>query len=1122
MIMQRLFHDRSVRTAFFACFTLAVTAAEASAQEFTVAQADGGAPRFLVASSRGEAPVPVDAGSIPALGRRINLNLSDVTIDEALRAIGSASRLQLVYSAQVVPLTKRVSVQATRITVAAALTEVLFRANVDVLLSGGRIVMVRGRQPLQVGAITGHVTDSVSREGVGGVTIAVEGTRLSTTTATDGSYTIRRVPAGNRTISARRLGFVRQSRTVTVTDNESITVDFVLAQAPTTLSEVVTTATGDQRRVELGHVVGRINADSIVRAAPVSSMSELLNGRVTGLQVNTQQGTVGGQVSLRLRSPNTIALDRDPIVVVDGVRYTSLSSLPNTILSSVSAVEPTSPLNDLNANAIESIEVVKGPSAATLYGTDAANGVIVIRTKRGVTGAPRWQAYTKAATTAVAAEFPNHYWGWSDRPSVILNCDLNRVASGACNQDSVTVFISPLNDAQRTIFDARPRWEYGANVSGGSRDLRYFLAVDLEQATGPLRMPPGLADSLLVARGLSALPKEQQHPNAFTKINLRSSTTIGLGAGADLLVNAGYVRRATRAFGMNNPYLASANVFGPEQEFGQISPADFFSRTSTERVSRFLGSATANWNPLSWLVMRATGGLDLSSSERASLALRGEAGGIGFGTGAVGDDRGRQVAMTGELGATAALGRNWLSSRTSAGAQYVRTVNDLLVSAGSDLPPGGSSIGEAASVQADRTYREQVTLGSYIEEMVGINDRLFLTGALRADGASTFGRDYDVAIYPKAGASWLLSEEPMLPSLPFLEELRLRYAFGASGQQPRPEWARPEYEVRQVFVDGAVVNSYRVNALGNPNLRPERVREHEFGFDVSAFGHRLGGEFTWFRRETVDQIVTVDQPPGLGRIRTNLGRTTGAGFEAQVQATLVQSALITWNVALLRSFHRTTLEELGGAAERREPSGGWVEGYPIGARFVRPLVGFNDANGDGIIASSELQYGDSVTYLGESTPPRSLTLTSNVALLNGRVRLSALAERRSGFTQLNALGRDRCSNRICRAAVDRSASLADQAKAVASYTTGGFGSVWIEPGDYTRLREVAVSVDVPPSVARALRLSSATVTLQGRNIALWTAYGGADPESASIGSFTVAEFGIPQGRSWGLRVDVGL
>jgi TonB-dependent SusC/RagA subfamily outer membrane receptor len=888
------------------------------------------------------------------------------------------------------------------------------------------------------------------------------------------------------------------------------------------LSEVVTTATGDQRLVELGHVVGRINADSVVKSAPVSSISELLTGRVAGVQVYTYQGTVGGDVGLQVRGPNSIKLSTEPIVIVDGVRYTSSAAAPVS-LGNANFVEPTSPLNDLNPNEIESIEIAKGPSAATLYGTDAASGVIIIKTKRGRPGPAQWSVYVKGGKTKIPEiRYPDAYWGWRTYggvPSLTDSCTLDQVGRGQCRQDSVTVMPTPFNDPRLTIFQSEPRVEYGANVSGGSHDLRYFFAVDLEDATGPLHMPRAMADSISLVR---ELPPEQLKPNAFSKVNLRSNVTTALGNTAEFQVTAGYSNRATRTLGGGflNSYAGSFGRQRPGLPYGSVGPDQLFSRTTTEQVNRIFGSVTGRWSPTSWFLARGSGGLDLASIARSSLVRRGEAPRTVYGlfsTGEVGDDRGRQLASTWELAATTTFSSGRLSSRTSAGVQYVRTLDDLLGSSGTNLPPGASSIGAAASVQSSQSYREQVTLGSYLEHVLGLNQRLFLTAALRRDGASTFGRDYAATVYPKGGISWLVSNEPSFPRIPMLEELRLRYAFGASGQQPQPGWNRPGYAVQQAAYGGAVTNVYTVTSLGNPEIRPERVREHEFGFDATALERRVDLGLTWHRRKTMDQIVSMNLPPGLGSVFTNLGVTTSAGFESQLSARLFDTRAVSWEIGVQHSFYRTMLQELGGAVERRSAYGGWVVGYPLGARFQRPLS-YADTNGDGIISVSEVKFGDTAVFVGEGTPPRSQTIANSLSFFDRRLRLSALLERRSGFTQLNALYHDQCSGAICRERVDPRTPLPQQAIGIAPLATD---YQYIESGDFTRLREVVIAADAPLAVVRALRFRSATVSLQGRNLALWTSYSGADPESASPRGFTQQEIGIPQGRSWSLRFDFG-
>jgi TonB-dependent SusC/RagA subfamily outer membrane receptor len=1102
------------------------------AQEDGSVQTDRG-PRFLLASAIHATPTLADPARVALLRMRVSADLRDTTIEGALGAISAQTGIQFVYSADVVPLRSRTSLRANGISVAAALTEVLLYADVDVVLSGNQAALVRRIRIAvrQVGTIAGRVTDATTQQGIQGVRVFLEGTRSSATTASTGSYRLTGVAAGAYTLATRRLGYRSVERAVTVEVGQEVTVDVALEPVPSVLDEVVVTVTGEQRLRELGHVVGRINADSLVKEAPVSSLSELLNGRVPGVQVFQNQGSVGGEVRVQIRGPNTLLLNAEPIVIVDGVRHITAGSGSRR---EPFGSELTSRLNDLNPNDIEAIEIIKGPSAATLYGTDAANGVVVVTTKRGQPGPARWNAYAKGTRSSIpTGSFPDFYWGWGtvfgipDNTSV--PCYLDLLAAGQCTKhDSVTVLPNPLNDPELTIFRSRPLWEYGVNVAGGRQDLRYYFSGDFEDAVGPIQMPNAIGEQLRQERGLSDLPEEWRNPNAFTKLNLRTNVSAAFGETADLRFTTAYVRSDTRGLSTSQRSAYSGWTYEggptPLQPYGESSgsPIEAFLQTSNARTDRFFGSASGQWRPLPWLAARATLGQDLSGSNRYSIVRRGDAPHDFFGRlGAVSEERDRQVATTAEVGVTATLRRGPVSARTAVGAQYVRNVSDLLFVLGYDMPPGGTSVGEAVFQETRQRYAETVTFGGYVEETVGLNERLFLTGALRADGASTFGRGYDAALYPKVSVSWLTSEEAFLPRVPALNELRLRYAFGISGQQPTPTMALPGFSPARTVENGTPITIMATTGLGNPELRPERVQEHEFGFDATIADTRLQLEFTWYRRRTADQIITASLPPGLGSAYTNLGLTTQRGFEAGLTARVLDTRLLTWDVMLQHGSHTTKLVDLGTATALRFAQGGYVEGYPLGARFQNPVLGYTDANGDGIIVRREVQLGDTAVYVGQSTPPRSQTLTAVLGVFERRLRVSALLERRSGFTQINAL--TPCYAVRCRARVDPSTPLGEQVEALL------VPDLHPEPADFTRLREITASVDLPLGLTRALRVRSAVLALSARNLALWTDFSGPDPESATAvgwlpisGALSAEARGMPQARSWTLRLDLGL
>jgi hypothetical protein len=251
---------------------------------------------------------------------------------------------------------------------------------------------------------------------------------------------------------------------------------------------------------------------------------------------------------------------------------------------------------------------------------------------------------------------------------------------------------------------------------------------------------------------------------------------------------------------------------------------------------------------------------------------------------------------------------------------------------------------------------------------------------------------------------------------------------------------------------------------------------------------------------------------------TNVGLITAHGFEAQLTSRLLDTPATSWDVTLTHAWHTDKLADLGGRPpELRADGPGWAEGYPLGARFGRKLLGFEDTNGDGIIERNEIQLTDSMVYLGRSTPPRTQTLGSTLGLFRQRLRISVLLDRQSGFLQVNSLWMQQCGNtRRCRALVDPTTPLAEQAQAAALAAAGSSSIRYarLEKGDFTRLRELSVSVEMPERWVRAARADRASLSLSARNLALWTAFGGDDPESRSGR--------MPQARSWTARLDIGL
>jgi TonB-dependent SusC/RagA subfamily outer membrane receptor len=283
----------------------------------------------------------------------------------------------------------------------------------------GQIVIERSAAQDTMGVILGDVVDSAARKGIQQVRIAIQGTKRATLTGEDGAYRLMSVAPGTYVVTAHLLGFRAQQRKVTVRAGDTVRADFVLTSVSTRLSDVVTTGSGERRRVEVGNSIATIDAEKIVQTMPIRNVSDLLATRVPGASVLSSGGSVGSGSQIRIRGISSLTSNNDPIVIVDGIRVEAKYTITGNFGEGAPArnqafpnASATSRLDDIDPNTIESIDVLRGPSAASLYGSDAANGVIVIKTKRGRPGPTRWRLSYNGTRTTMPATFTESYYGW--------------------------------------------------------------------------------------------------------------------------------------------------------------------------------------------------------------------------------------------------------------------------------------------------------------------------------------------------------------------------------------------------------------------------------------------------------------------------------------------------------------------------------------------------------------------------------------------------------------------------------------------------------------------------------------------------------------------------------------
>lgn len=950
----------------------------------------------------------------------------------------------------------------------------------------------------QQGSVAGRVTDKVSSQPIQGAQVLLSGTNLQAITNNEGRYRIDHVPPGQYQAQIRLIGYSMGQQPVTVTAGGAATLDIVMTAAAIPLEALVVSATGETQRVkELGNAVSTIAAAEVTTKAPVTDIADLLNSRSPGVQVITPGGTTGDGARIRIRGSESLSLDNEPVITVDGIR---VNNNPRASSIGVGGQVP-SRLDDFQANDLESVDIVKGPSAAALYGTDASNGVVQFRTKQGRPGPTRWTSFIEDGVLNDYANWPANYRGLTAAGG---GCSLEQQAAGLCT----IVKLQSLNPIEQfSPFRTGVRQQYGISASGGSEQTTFYTSGTFEREKGVFES------------------------NDLRRVSLRANLHNQISRLMDVSVSTGYVSSdLTLPQNDNNDQgIVSSGLLGTSDTsrnfcaqghdchgYGFLTPQEANKIFTGQSIERFTGSLNWNFRPASFLTFRGIAGTDVtnqSDNETTPPAVipldqdRFDGNHVA--------DRIQVFSYTANFSTTASYRlTETINANTTAGVQYVKDVDNEVDASGRKLVGGTNSLAGVVVPTVGEFTNEFVTLGFYGQEQINFHDRFFLTAAIRRDKNSAFGVNFSGITYPKLSASWVLSDEPFFAHPSWLNSLRLRAAWGRSGRQPGETDALQFFSPVAVTTNGGSQPAVTIGGLGNTNLRPERTQEIETGFDADLAQSRLHFEFTYYDKNSKDALIARKLAPSLGVTDTrfeNLGEVSNKGVELLLTAQVINSANFGWSVTASAWGNKNRLIHLGqgitpiifglgGASQRHE------EGYPLGGYWDYSYT-FQDKNHDGLIDASEITVAANQTFQGSVEPDHGGTLTSELTFLR-HFRLYGLLDARYGNKLDNATEEFRCLFGICRGNRDPKAPLAEQAASVATRNFG-IETPYFENASFVKLREVSLTYSAPEAWARKIGASTLSFTVTGRNLHTWTKYTGVDPEvinGLDVGQFSTADF----------------
>lgn len=1015
------------------------------------------------------------------------------------------------------------------------------------------------------GTITGRVTSEANLPLAGAQILAV-GATATATTNDDGRYTLKNVRPGAIDVQVMRVGFKSEKQRVTVATGASVEANFRLARAVIELTEVVTTATGPQRRTELGNAISTLgDVAKRVEETPVSDITGLMTAKSPGVII-LPSPVLGGAPTPRIRGISSISLSNEPIWVVDGVRYITNST-------SSAGANAASLLNNLSPEEIQDIEIVKGPSAATLYGTNAANGVIVVTTRKGRAGATRWSTTAESRTIDDRNHYQPQYANYGHtpaNPTKAIRCQLYVMATpsftpaqgATCISDSLTHY-DVLGDPENTFIQLGRGSLYGASVSGGSDAVRFFASGNLDNEFGPIQMP---AQDIAYYENVLHVPVTGQmfHPRQQQKMNFRANVSAALSPTFDLTANAGfgkssntvevdnasiigllYVQQSSFGFkgcpagtentgcGLDKSWTDPTGF--PLHDANSFAPGSIMQYITNDDVQRFTGSMQANWRPLAWLQNDGTVGVDLSNNDQFHVCKLNECPNSGGNArvGNVYDLKQNRRNFSAKVASTATWQvRPWANLKTSVGSEYTNVEYDSLWAQARGLPPGASTLQAAATIVSYAAAQPNAvkTLGYYVQEQLALRDRLFLTVAARQDQNSAFGTDFQKVLYPKVSVSWIASDEDFFPKYQWLNSFRLRSAYGANGVQPGATAALQTFSPTTVNVaakdqtTGPDLPGLTASNPGNKALKPETSSELEAGFEAEMLNRRVRLDYTYYNKKTKDALISLPIPSSVGAPVTsllqNVGSTQNYGQEIQANAVLIDRPTFAWDVTVSGSHNNNGWLDLGvdpATGLDRVIGAGTVtqqrKGDPLFGQWYRNYT-FADANGDGIIQQSEVKVDTALSFQGIGFAKDLVSIQNGIDLFRGKLHLNALFDYRGGGKTLEG-NYFQCSSspKACRETQDPTQPLWLQARAVAqTYGTKVNGTTYTTrlgyfvPFDAWRFRELSAVIALPDRVNQLMRAQAGSnLVLGARNLHVWTNFTGVDPEqNYGVGGATAA------------------
>ena len=978
------------------------------------------------------------------------------------------------------------------------------------------------------GSISGTVKDSASGTPLGAVSLAVEGTLRRTMSNMDGTFTLSDVPAGAQRVTARRIGYGAKTEAVTVSAGGTARVEFGMTAQPAALGEIVVTGYGTQRREAISGSVSTINAEA-ANVGVITNATQMLQGRVGGVSMITNNGEPGSGIQIRVRGGTSISASNEPLYVVDGVPLQNESADPGR--PEIAGINPglaRNPLNSINPNDIETITVLKDASATAIYGSRGANGVVLIQTKRvaGGTGQMEYETYVGASsrTKSLGLASGNQYRQFVT--AAIAAGDLPATADDPANLGSANT------DWEKEVSKTGVAMNHNLAFSGGSSSTQYRASLNYFQQQGviisnQLERYQGRLNAIHDAfegklrLGINMMAARVN--NDFAPVENTGGFLGGLFTNMAIYNPTFPVKRSNGQYYERNCPTDQTQqcVSNAVNEKNPVALATLWDDLAPE--DRVLGNISGTYTLRDNLTTQTTLGTDRTNSVRQTFAPRGSP------AGAVTNGLARQASKNlqnmnfQQLVTYSPTFGTDKELEVVGGYEYTKIDNrgfEAIMRGFITDAFGVDNLGagtQSASPVPTSYHVESQLVSFFGRANYSFKDKYFLTGVMRYDGSSRLAPGHRYATFPAVSASWRLTEEDFLQGSKF-STLSVRAGWGKQGNQ-----AVEPYQTKLLLradpgaiypFGGVLTTGLRAAQVGNPDLTWETATQVNVGFDYGLFNERFTGVIDFYQKTTEDLLLEVDVPqPAVVNTRLeNIGSLRNRGVEVTFNTPLIKERDRTLNLEIVASAERNEVTSIG---ERKFINTGFVSGQgqsgqysqrimvgePIGTFFAPHFlrVETTGANaGKQIFSCKATSSGctngettnpsdDDRIVVGSANPDFSLGISNNATWKS--FDASWLWRGEFGgkvFNNTNLVYQTKSNATQGRNFLAAALSDADDITEPAKYSDR-----WIEDRTFIRLQNITLGYQLP---ARFVRGRATRVFLSADNMLLLSGYSGYDPE----------------------------